>query len=51
MDERLAGRATDEGIDDVGVSDVGELVVLLGETLDVLSEGLIGPLLVVAEIP
>jgi hypothetical protein len=51
VDERLAGDATDEGIDDVGVGDVGELIVLLGETLDVLSEGLVRPLLAVAEIP
>jgi hypothetical protein len=51
VDERLAGHATDEGIDDVGVGDVGELVVLLGETLDVLSKGLVEPLLAVAEIP
>ena len=51
MDERLAGHAVDEGIDDVDVGDVGELVVLLGETLDVLPKGLVGPLPVVLEVP
>ena len=30
VDERLAGHAIDEGIDDVGVGDVGELIALLG---------------------
>jgi hypothetical protein len=34
-----------------GVGDAGELVALLEETLDVLPEGLIGPLPVVAEVP
>jgi hypothetical protein len=47
MDKRLAGHATDEGIDHVSVGDVGELVALLGEALDVLLEGLIGPLPIV----
>jgi hypothetical protein len=51
VDKRLAGRAADEGVDDVGVGDVGELIALLRETLNVLLDGLIGPLLVVAEIP
>ena len=51
MDESLAGHATDEGIDHVGIGDVGELVVLLGEVLDVLPEGLIGPLPIVVEVP
>jgi hypothetical protein len=51
MDEGLAGRAADEGVDHVGVGDVGELIVLLGEVLDVLPEGLIGPLPAVAEVP
>jgi hypothetical protein len=36
VDKRLAGHATVEGIDDVSVGDVGELFMLLGETLDVL---------------
>jgi hypothetical protein len=50
VDERLAGRATDEGVDHISVSDVWELIALLGEALNVLSEDLIGPLLVVVEI-
>ena len=51
MDERLTGHATDEGLDHVGVGDVGELIVLLRDTLDVLLEGLIGPLPIVIEVP
>jgi hypothetical protein len=49
VDERLTGRATDEGIDHVRVHDVGELIALLGEALDVLLEGLVGPLPIVVE--
>jgi hypothetical protein len=51
MDECLASRVTDEGVDHVGVGDVGELIVLLGEPLDVLSKGLVDPLPVVAKVP
>jgi hypothetical protein len=51
VDERLAGRVTNESIDDVSISDVGEFIVLLGEMLDVLLKGLIGPLHVVTEVP
>ena len=51
MDECLIGHATYEGVDDVGVGDVGVLVALLGETLDVLLEGLIRPLSAVVEVP
>ena len=51
MDERLAGHAAYEGIDHIGIGDVWELIALLGEALNVLLEGLIGPLLVVVEIP
>ena len=51
MDKSLIGHAIDEGVDDVGVIDVGELVVLLREVLDVLPEGLIGPLPIVVEVP
>jgi hypothetical protein len=50
MDERLIGHATDEGVDDVGIDDVGGLIALLGKTLDVLIEGLIGPLPAVAKV-
>ena len=51
MDECFIGHATDEGIDHVGVSDVGELIVLLGEALDVLLNGLVSPLPAVVEVP
>ena len=51
VDERLAGYAINEGIDDVDIGDVGELIVLLGETLDVLLEGLIRLLPIVAVVP
>ena len=51
MDERLTGLAAKEGIDDISISDVWELVALLGDTLDVLLEGLVGPLPVVVEVP
>ena len=51
VDEHLAGCATDEGIDHFGIDDVGELVALLGEALDVVPEGLVGPLPTVAEVP
>lgn len=44
MDKCLAGRAIGEAVDHVGVVDVGLLIVLLGEELDVLPKGLIGPL-------
>ena len=51
VDKHLTGRATDEGVDHVGVGDVWELIALLGEVLNVLPEGLVGPLLAVVEIP
>ena len=51
VDERLAGRAIDEGVDHVGVDDVWELIAFLGEALDVLPESLVGPLPIVAEVP
>ena len=51
MDEGLIGHAIDEGIDDIGIGDVGKLITLLGEALDVLPKGLIGPLLVVVDVP
>jgi len=50
VDERLAGRATDEGIDHVGIGDVWELIALLGEALNVLLEGLVDPLPTVTEV-
>ena len=49
VDEHLVGHAIDEGVDHVGIGDVRELIALLGEALNVLPEGLIGPLLAVVE--
>jgi hypothetical protein len=50
MDECLTGHVTDEGVDHIGIGDVRELIALLREALDVLLEGLIGPLLVFVEV-
>jgi hypothetical protein len=36
MDELFAGHASDEGVDDVGVGDAGELIALPGEAFNVL---------------
>ena len=36
MDERLTGCIADEGVDHVSIGDVGELIALLREALDVL---------------
>jgi hypothetical protein len=51
VDKHLVGHATDEGVDYVGVSDVGEPIALLGEALNILSEGLVGPLHIVVVVP
>ena len=51
MDEHLAGHAADEGANYVSIGDVWELIALFGEALDVLLEGVFGPLSVVAEVP
>jgi hypothetical protein len=51
MDKGLVGHVIAEGIDDISVGDVRKLIALLGEALNVLPKGLIGPLLAVAEIP
>jgi hypothetical protein len=40
MDKHLTSHAVGEGIDHVSVTDVGELIALLGEAMDVLLEGL-----------
>jgi hypothetical protein len=50
-DQLFAGGAREEGHDNVGVSDVGELGALLGETLDVILEGFTRLLLAASEIP
>ena len=51
VDKRLVGGATGEGIDDFSVYDVRELVLLLGEALDVLSKGLVRPLPAITQLP
>jgi hypothetical protein len=51
IDEHLTSHAADEGNNHISVGDVGELIVLLREALDVLLEGLVGPLPTVAEVP
>lgn len=51
MDQGLACGPRDESHDDVHVEDIGELVALLGETPDVLSESLTGVLPAVLEVP
>jgi hypothetical protein len=51
MDKGLTGHGAYEGVDHVSVGDVGELIVLLGQALDVLSKGLVSPLPVVVEVP
>jgi len=47
----LTGGAGDEGPDDVGVCDVGELGALLGESLDEILEGLIRLLPTTPKVP
>jgi hypothetical protein len=51
LDEYLAGHAADEGIDHISIGDVGKLIAFLGEVLEVLLEGIISPLPVVADVP
>jgi hypothetical protein len=50
-DQLFAGGTREEGHDDVGVSDVGKLGALFGETSDVVPEGLARLLFVTLEIP
>jgi hypothetical protein len=50
VDKHLVGHAIDEGVDHISVGDVWELILFLGEALNVLPEGLVGLLLIVAEI-
>jgi len=47
----LAGCTGDEGSDDVGVHDVGELGALVGESPDEVSERLIGLMAAAPEVP
>ena len=51
MDQGLVGGFGQEGSNHVGVGDVGELVALPGEALDVPAEGFIGLLATVLEVP
>jgi len=51
MYQLFAGGTGDEGSDDVGVRDVGELGALLGESPDEVSEGLIRLLPAAPEVP
>jgi hypothetical protein len=51
MDECLTGCAVGEGIDHIGVGDVGELIALLREALNVLPKGLIAALPAITLVP
>jgi hypothetical protein len=50
-DQLFAGGAREEGHDNVGVGDVGELGALLGETPDVIPKGFTRLLLAASEVP
>jgi hypothetical protein len=50
-DQLFVGGVREEGHNHVGVSDVGELGALLGETLDVILEGFTWLLLAAPEVP
>jgi hypothetical protein len=47
VDQGLIGGARQEGPNDVGISDVRQLIALLGEALDVLAKSFSGLLLAV----
>ena len=51
MDECFIGCAVDEGIDHVGIGDVGELIALVGEALNVLLVGLVSSLPAITKVP
>jgi hypothetical protein len=51
MDQGLVGSPRQERADDVGISDVGQLIALFGETSDVVTEGLVRLLSTVLEVP
>ena len=50
VDYVLTGGPRQEGSDDVGVSDIRQLVALLGEALDILTESLFELLLTIFQI-
>jgi hypothetical protein len=51
MNQGLVGSPGQECVDDIGISDVGQLIALLGETSDVFTDGLIWLLPTVLEVP
>jgi hypothetical protein len=51
LDQLFVGGTREEGHDDIGVGDVGELSALLGETPDVIPEGFAQLLFAASEIP
>ena len=51
MNQGLVGGPGQENSYDVGVGDVGQVVALPGEALDVPTEGLTGLLTIVLEVP
>jgi hypothetical protein len=51
VDECLTSHAIGEGVDHVAIGDVGELIALLGEALNVILEGLISPLPIIMQVP
>jgi hypothetical protein len=51
LDQLFVGGTREEGHDDVGVGDVGELGALFGETPDVIPEGFTRLLFAASEIP
>jgi hypothetical protein len=50
VNQGLVGSPEQEHIDDVGISDVGQLIALVGETLDVVMEGLVQFVPIVLEV-
>jgi len=50
VDKSLTSHAAGEGIDDIDIYDIGELILLLGEALNVLLEGLIRPLPAITQV-
>jgi hypothetical protein len=51
LDQLFAGGTREESHDDVGVSDVGKLGALFGETPDVVSKGFAQLLFTASEVP
>jgi hypothetical protein len=51
MDQGLTGGPRQESLDDIGISDVRQLVALSGEASDVLVESLVLLLSIVLQIP